>query len=81
MCMPACRFPLDLDKLPEQAAQILEDGAIAKESQLLSKGQNATHTALDAVALAALDMNVIDRTIESIVDQVTVFRPFQSIIS
>jgi hypothetical protein len=61
---------LDVDKLPEEASEILEVAATEKEAQLNSTGQQATHIALDALALAVLDMSIVDRTIEAIAKQV-----------
>ena len=66
----AFRYPLDVEKLPEEAVEILETAAAGMEAQLTTSGQQATHTALEALALAVLDMSIVDATIASIAEQV-----------
>ena len=66
-----CRYPIDLEKLPEEVAEILEVAATDMEAQLASSGQQATHTALEALALAVLDMSIVDATIAFVSEQLS----------
>lgn len=72
------RYPLDLEALPEEAAEILEASTCDMEAQLQAMGQQATHIVLDAMAMAVLDMKTVDATIESICEQVLFPRDGQS---